>query len=156
MVRGAANAINWYTEALGASEVIRLEDPSGHIMHAEISIGGWPVMLADEFPDEGYVGPQTLGGSPVLLLLYVDDVDVVFSQALAHGAVEKQPVSDQFDGDRRGSLVDPFGHVWLLASRLEELSTDDIKERFARLTCDESTRTMPVTSSGYLEAKSRT
>lgn len=133
MVRGAAAAIKWYAEALGASEVLRLEDASGHIMHAEIRIGDSPVMLADEFPDEGYVAPQTLGGSPVLLLVYVDDVDAVFERAIASGAVEKKPVSDQFDGDRRGSLVDPFGHIWLLASRLEEVSVDDMKKRFAKL-----------------------
>lgn len=133
MVRGAAEAIKWYSEAFRASELLRLADPSGNIMHAEIRIGDSPVMLADEFPDEGFVGPQTLGGSSVLLLVYVDDVDATFRQAIGCGAIEKKPVSNQFDGDRRGTLIDPFGHVWMLASRLEEVSVNDMKERFAKL-----------------------
>lgn len=133
MVRGAAEAIKWYTQAFGASERLRLEDPSGTIMHAEIRMGDSPVMLADEFPDDGHVGPQTLGGSPVLLLVYVDDVDAVFQRAIGYGAVERKPVSHQFDGDRRGTLVDPFGHVWLLASRVEEVSASEMNERFKNL-----------------------
>ncbi len=130
IVRGASKAIEWYTKALGAIECIRLADQSGHVMHAEIRIGESPLMLADEFPTEGYASPETIGGSPVLLLVYVDDVDTIFERAIRLGATERKAVSDQFDGDRRGTLVDPFGHVWLLATRREDVSLEDIKQRF--------------------------
>jgi len=133
IVRGAASAIEWYRDAFGATEHVRLADASGHVMHAEIRIGDSPVMLADEFPDEGFMSPETVGGSPVLLLVYVEDVDLIFGRAIGLGAVEKKAVSDQFDGDRRGTLVDPFGHTWLLASRLEDVSADDLKDRFSEL-----------------------
>jgi PhnB protein len=138
IVRGASNAIEWYIKAFGAVEYVRLADSSGHVMHAEIRVGESPVMLADEFPDEGYVSPHTLGGSAVLLLLYVIDVDKVFGQAIALGAVERRAVSDQFDGDRRGTLLDPFGHIWLLASRREKVSVSDMKERFSKLMSTQS------------------
>ena len=133
IVREAAKAIEWYTNAFGAEEYIRLADAAGHVMHAEIRIGNSPVMLADEFPEEGFTSPETVGGSPVLLLVYVNDVDHTFERAIDLGAVEKKAVSDQFDGDRRGTLVDPFGHIWLLASRVEDVSADDLKVRFSEL-----------------------
>ena len=133
IVRGAAKAIEWYTNAFGAEEYVRLADSSGHVMHAEIRIGESPLMLADEFPDEGFSSPDTIGGSPVLLLLYVENVDEVFERAIRMGALARKAVSDQFDGDRRGTLSDPFGHTWLLASRLENLSASTMKERFNEL-----------------------
>jgi PhnB protein len=102
-------------------------------MHAEINIGSAPIMLADEFPDMGYLSPQSLGGSPVSLMLYVADVDAQFAQALAAGAKESLAVSDQFDGDRRGTLIDPFGHVWLLATRKEDISKEEMRQRFEAL-----------------------
>lgn len=133
IVRGASEAIDWYSRAFGAVEHVRLVDSSGHVMHAEIRIGKSPLMLADEFPDAGYLSPQTIGGSAVLILVFVEDVDAVFERAISAGAVEKRAVSDEFDGDRRGTLVDPFGHVWILGSRREEISVGTLKERFAKL-----------------------
>lgn len=133
IVQGAAKAINWYQEALGASVVVRLADPSDKIMHAEIAVNGSSVMLADEFPDMGYLSPSSLGGSAVSVLLYVDDVDATFAQGLALGAEELMPVSDQFDGDRRGTLKDPFGHVWLLATSKEQVSSDELRSRFDKM-----------------------
>lgn len=90
-------------------------------------------MLADEFPDMGYRSPQSLGGSPVSVLLYVEDVDVLFSQAVAAGARETMAVADQFDGDRRGTLTDPFGHVWLLATKKEDISLEEMRKRFEEI-----------------------
>ena len=133
IVRGAANAIEWYKDAFGATEYVRLADASGQVMHAEIRIGDSPIMLGDEFPDEGFRSPETVGGSPVILLVYVENVDSVFGRAIELGAVEQMAVSDQFDGDRRGTLIDPYGHIWMLASRLEEVSADDLQERFTKL-----------------------
>jgi PhnB protein len=130
IVNGAAEAIAFYKKAFGATEVMRLADSTGKIMHAELLINQSPVMLADEFPDMGYRSPQSLGGSPVSLLLYVTDVDTQFAQAIAAGAKETSPIADQFDGDRRGTATDPFGHVWLLATRKENISKEEMLRRF--------------------------
>lgn len=130
IAQDAARAIEFYKLALGATEVIRLADPSGKVMHAELRIGDAPIMLADEFPEMGYRSPTSLGGSPVSMLLYVEDVDAVFAQAKAAGAIETMPVADQFDGDRRGTLTDPFGHVWLVASKKEIVSLEEMRSRF--------------------------
>jgi len=130
IVNNAASAIDFYKAAFGAREVVRLADPSGKIMHAEIRIGDSPLMVADEFPDMGYRSPQSLGGSPVSVLLYVEDVDALFNRALAAGAKETMAVADQFDGDRRGTLTDPFGHVWLLATKKEDISLEEMRKRF--------------------------
>jgi PhnB protein len=112
---------------------VRLADSNGKIMHAEIRIGNSTLMLADEFPDMGYRSPKSFGGSPVSLLLYVEDVDVFFAKAIAGGATETQAVADQFDGDRRGTLTDPFGHVWLLATKQENVSYEEMRNRFAKV-----------------------
>jgi PhnB protein len=133
IVAGASDAIEWYSRAFGAVEHVRLADSSGRVMHAEIRVNQSPLLLADEFPDMGYVSPRTLGGSPVLMLIFVDDVDSAFERAISMGAVEKRAVRDEFDGDRRGTLIDPFGHVWILATRQEEVSVDTMKDRFAKL-----------------------
>ncbi|QPF74728.1 VOC family protein [Roseateles sp. DAIF2] len=133
IVSDAARAIEFYQRAFGATEFVRLADPSGKVMHAELRIGASPVMLADEFPDMGYRSPQTLGGSPVSLLLYVEDVDAVFAQAVAAGGKETMAVADQFDGDRRGTLTDPFGHVWLLASKKEDITPEEMRSRFEKM-----------------------
>jgi PhnB protein len=130
IVRGATDAIEFYKKALGATEVVRLADPSGKVMHAELLINHSRFMLADEFPDMGYRSPQSYGGSPVSFLLYVGDVDAQFAQMIAAGAKETMAVADQFDGDRRGTVTDPFGHVWLLASRKEEISKEEMRRRF--------------------------
>jgi predicted thioesterase/uncharacterized glyoxalase superfamily protein PhnB len=130
IVSSGADAISFYSQAFGAIELVRLADSSGKVMHAELQIDETRVMLADEFPDMGYVSPLALGGSPVSLLLYVADVDARFALALAAGATGTLPVADQFDGDRRGTLTDPFGHVWLLASKLEDISLQEMQRRF--------------------------
>ena len=133
IVGDAASAIEFYKVAFGATEIVRLADPSGKVMHAEIRIGNSPLMLADEFPDMGYRSPQSLGGSPVSVLLYVEDVDALFNQAIAAGAKETMAVADQFDGDRRGTLTDPFGHVWLLATKKENVSPEEMQKRFEKM-----------------------
>ena len=133
IIKGAAVALEFYAAAFAATELVRLDDGNGKIMHAEISIGDALLMLADEFPDMGYRGPQSLGGSSVSIHLYVEDVDAIFARAVELGATVAMPVADQFDGDRRGTLIDPFGHVWLLATRKEDVSYDELRIRFAKM-----------------------
>ena len=133
IVRNGAEAIEFYKKAFNAVELMRFPGPGGKIMHAEVKIGDSPVMLADEMPDEGHVGPQTLGGVSVSMMLYVEDVDKQFAQAVTAGATVKRPVQDQFYGDRNGILVDPFGHVWTLGTHKEDLSMDEVKKRMAKL-----------------------
>jgi PhnB protein len=133
IVSPAAQAIAFYARALGATEVVRLAQPDGKIAHAELRVAGAAVMLADEHLDEGYAGPLRLGGSPVSLYLRVDDVDVVHARALAAGARERQAPADHFDGDRRSTLVDPFGHVWSIATRKHDVSPDELVRRFGEL-----------------------
>lgn len=133
IVSNAAQAIGFYKDAFSAIELVRLADPNGKVMHAEMRIGSAPLMLADEFPEMGYRSPTSLGGSPVSMLLYVEDVDAFFARAIAGGAIENMPVTDQFDGDRRGTLTDPYGHVWLLATKKEEVSYAEMKSRFAKM-----------------------
>ncbi len=129
IIQGAAKAIEFYKQAFGATELMRLDAPGGTIGHAEIKIGDSPIMLADEHPEMGYRSPQALGGTPVSLMLYVEGVDAMFAQALAAGATIQRPVQDQFYGDRSGTLVDPFGHVWTIATHTEDLSPDEITAR---------------------------
>jgi PhnB protein len=131
-VDDGARAIAFYKEAFGATEVMRMPGPGGKIGHAEIRIGDSRIMLADEYPDMGFRSPKAYGGSPVGLHLYVEDVDDVARQAIAAGAKELRPVKDQFYGDRTGSLEDPFGHVWHIATRKEDLSPDELKRRAAQ------------------------
>ena len=138
MVRDAARAIAFYRTAFGAQEVMRLAAPNGSIAHAEVKIGDSHVMLADEVPDRGFVGPQSLGGAGVSLLLYVDDVDATFAQAVAAGATVRRPLADQFYGDRVGTLVDPFGHVWSIATHREDVSADEMQRRMAAMTADKA------------------
>jgi PhnB protein len=133
IVTAAASAIELYKKAFGATETVRLADPAGRVMHAEIRIGSSSLMLADEFPEMGYRSPHSLGGSPVSILLYVEDVDALFRQAVAAGGTQTMAVADQFDGDRRGTLTDPFGHVWLLASRKADVSLEQLRKRFEEM-----------------------
>lgn len=129
IVHQAAEAIDFYKRAFGASELMRLVAPNGAVGHAEVKIGDSPIMLADESPDESFRGPHSLGGSAVSILLYVEDVDTLFDRAIAAGAKALRPVTDQFYGDRAGTLKDPFGHVWTLATHKEDLSPTEINER---------------------------
>jgi PhnB protein len=129
IIRGAADAIEFYQKAFGATELFRFPAPDGKIGHAEIKIGDSPIMLADEYPEMGYKGPQSLGGSPVSLMIYVDDVDTVFDRAVAAGASVKEAVSDKFYGDRIGTLTDPFGHVWHVSTHKEDVSVEEVERR---------------------------
>ena len=129
IVNGAADALEYYKKAFGATELFRMPAPEGKIGHAEIKIGDSPIMLADEFPEMGYKSPQSLGGSPVSIMIYVDDVDTTFSQAVAAGGKEQRPVKDQFYGDRSGTLEDPFGHVWHVATHKEDIAPDEMERR---------------------------
>ena len=129
IVRGGSDAIEFYTKAFGAVELFRFPAPGGKIGHAEIKIGDSPIMLADEYPEMGYNGPQSIGGSPVSLMIYVEDVDTVFNRAVDSGATVKEAVQDKFYGDRAGTVVDPFGHVWHLATHKEDISMDEMERR---------------------------
>jgi PhnB protein len=129
IIGGAADAIEFYKKAFGAKELFRFPAPDGKIGHAEIKIGDSPIMLADEFPEMGYKGPQTLGGSPVSIMIYVDDVDTVFNRAVEAGATVKEAVSDKFYGDRMGTLTDPFGHRWHVATHKEDVSPEEMERR---------------------------
>ena len=129
IISGAADAIDYYQKAFGAIELMRMPAPGGKIGHAEIKIGDSPIMLADEFPEMGYKSPQTLGGSPVSIMIYVADVDAVFKQAIAAGGKEQRPVKDQFYGDRMGTLEDPFGHVWHVATHKEDVPAEEMERR---------------------------
>jgi PhnB protein len=129
IIRGAAAAIEFYTKAFGAVELFRFPAPDGKIGHAEIKVGDSPIMLADEYPDMGYNGPQSLGGSPVSLMIYVADVDAVFNQAVAMGATVKEGLQDKFYGDRMGTVIDPFGHRWHLATHKEDVSVEEMQRR---------------------------
>ena len=128
-VQGASAAIDFYTKAFGATEVLRLAGPDGKLGHAEIQIGDSRVMLADEFPPMNFRAPRTVGGTPVHIHLYVQDVDAIYARALAAGAKTLRPIADQFYGDRSVSLEDPFGHVWHVASRKEDLTLEEIARR---------------------------
>jgi PhnB protein len=130
IVDGAAEAIRWYGEALGAVEVLRL--PMGDkVGHAEIRIGNSHVMLSDEWPDYGKLGPKARGGATSGLNVYLEDVDAAFARALAAGASVERPVEDQFYGDRSGTIVDPFGHSWTLSTHIADLSEEEIQQRMA-------------------------
>lgn len=131
IVNGAAEAIRWYGDALGAKEVLRL--PMGDkIGHAEIRIGDSHVMLSDEWPDHGKLGPKARGGATSSLMIYLEDVDAAFGRAIAAGAAVERPVEDQFYGDRAGTIIDPFGHSWTLATHVEDLSEEEIQQRMAQ------------------------
>jgi PhnB protein len=129
IVKGAAEAIEFYQRAFGATELMRMADPKGRVGHAEIRIGDSVIMLADEYPEMGHRGPRSLGGSSVSILLYLEDVDTVFERALKAGARAQRPVQNQFYGDRSGTLEDPFGHVWTIATHVEDVPEEELKRR---------------------------
>jgi PhnB protein len=131
IVRNARDAIEFYNKAFAAETLMVMDMPGGGVAHAEIKIGDSPVMLADEMPAMGCVGPETLGGSGVGVMLYVDDVDAMFANAIACGGTEVQPVTDQFYGDRSGTLKDPFGHKWTISTHKEDLTEQQLNERMA-------------------------
>jgi len=131
--RDAARAIDFYKRAFAAVETMRLADAQGRIGHAELLICGAPIMLSDENPDFGAISPQTLNGTSVAIHLYVEDADAIFNRAVAAGAIAVRPLRDEFYGDRTGTLVDPFGHRWFVASRIEEVSPEEMKKRYEAL-----------------------
>ena len=128
---GASDAIAFYKKALGTEEVMRLADPSGRVHHAEISIGDSRIMLADEHPELQALSPKTVGGSPVSIHLYVEDIDAAVERAVAAGARLVRPVDDQFYGDRTGGIEDPFGYRWFIATRKEDLTMEEVRRRAA-------------------------
>ena len=133
VVKEATRAIDFYKAAFGAKELVCMPGPNGKVMHAELKIGNSPIMLADESPEMCSVSPQSLGGTPVGIVLYVEDVDGRFNQAVAAGATVVRPVEDQFYGDRSGTVLDPFGHKWTINTHKEDLTGEEIGKRFAAM-----------------------
>jgi PhnB protein len=131
VVRGGAEAIEFYKKAFNATEIDRMLAPGGKLGHAEIQIGNSRLMLSDEMPEMGAKAPETLGGSPVGICLYVEDADAIFKQALAAGAKEERPMKDQFYGDRSGTVRDPFGHQWTISTHIEDVSPEEMGRRMA-------------------------
>ncbi|MFJ8011387.1 VOC family protein [Streptomyces sp. NPDC096339] len=128
-IDGAAAAIDFYVSVLGARERMRMSAPGGRIGHAELELGNSLIMLADEYPGMDFRSPAAVGGTPVTLHVYVEDVDAVFAKALARGATELRPVKDEFYGDRTGQFKDPFGHRWNVASHIEDVQPDEMRRR---------------------------
>ncbi len=129
IVGDAASALEFYRKAFGASELVRVPGPQGRIGHAEIKIGDSVIMLADEYPEMDARSPQSFGGSPVSIHLYVEDVDELAERAIGAGATVMRPVKDQFYGDRSGTVADPFGHVWHIATHKEDLTPAELHKR---------------------------
>ena len=127
---GASDAIAFYTNVLGANERLRLDD-GGKVGHAELELDGSLIMISDEYPEIGVVGPKTLGGTAVSLNVYVEDVDATFAAALAAGATELRPVTEQFYGDRAGQFLDPWGHRWGVSTRIEDVDQEEMARRAA-------------------------
>lgn len=132
-IRNAAKAIEFYKKALGATELFRMPTEDGKIAHAEIQIGNSRVMLADEFPDMGHMGPETRGGTTVSFMVYVEDCDAVAKQALGAGMTEKRKMQNHFYGDRSGTYQDPFGHVWTIGTHVEDVSPEETERRAKEL-----------------------
>jgi PhnB protein len=133
IIRDATRALEFYKKAFGATELMRFPAPGGKIGHAEIKIGEGVVMLADESPEMGHKSPQTLGDTAVTLMFYVSDVDAQFAKAVAAGGTVKQPLKDQFYGDRSGTITDPFGHIWTIATHKEDVSPEEMQRRMAAM-----------------------
>jgi PhnB protein len=129
ILKDAAQAIDFYKRAFGATELMRFPAPGGRVGHAEVKIGDSHIMLADEFPEQGCKSPTSLGGTPVSIMLCVNDVDAIAAQAVSAGGKLTRPVTDQFYGDRMGTLEDPFGHVWHIATHKEDVPPDEMERR---------------------------
>jgi PhnB protein len=133
VVDGAAKAIDFYKRAFGATELMRMPGPGDTIPHAEIKVGDSVVMLCDPMKEMGHKTPKTLGGTPVTMLVYVEDVDATVQGALQAGAQEFRPVEDQFWGDRMGGVTDPFGHQWMIATHIEDVSPEEMERRMGAM-----------------------
>lgn len=127
IIRDAERALAFYQSVFDAKVVLHLKYPDGKVAHAEIAIGEGHVMLSEELPEQGFRGPLSFGGTPVSLLVYVKDVDATFEKAIAAGAETRHPVADQFYGDRSGTIVDPFGHVWSIATHVKDMSNEEMQ-----------------------------
>jgi len=125
---GASEAIEFYKKAFNATETSRMPGPNGRLMHAQIRIGDSPIMVVDEMPEHGALGPKSLNGSPVTIHLYVDDADAVAAQAIRVGAKSRMPVTDMFWGDRYGQIEDPFGHRWSIATHVRDVTPEDMHQ----------------------------
>ena len=132
-IRNAAAALDFYKKAFGADELFRVAAPDGKVGHAEIRIGDSSIMLSDEFPEMGANSPQSLGGSPVMIHLYVENVDALVDRAINAGGRLDRPVADQFYGDRGGMVTDPFGHKWWIATHVEDVPPDELEQRAAAM-----------------------
>lgn len=129
VIKGAAAAIDFYRTAFNATEVMRMPMPDGRIGHAELRMGDSVVMLADESPEAEAISPSTLGGTTVGLMIYVEDADSIFNKAISMGAKVKKPMATQFYGDRNGTIEDPFGHKWTIATHVEDVTPEEMKRR---------------------------
>jgi PhnB protein len=136
IVDGAADAIEFYKSILGAGERFRMDGPDGRIGHAELQFGDSVVMLADAYPDMDIRDPRAVGGTPVSMMVYVEDVDRTFAAALAAGAKELRPVEDKFYGDRAGTFEDPFGHHWNVTTHVEDVSSEEMEKRAAQFSAE--------------------
>lgn len=132
-VDGAAAAIDFLVEVFGATERMRVPMPNGQIGHAEVSIGDGLIMLSDEYPEMGVIGPKTIGGTAVTVMVYVEDSDATFAKAIAAGATVERPVETHFYGDRSGQFIDPFGHRWNVTTNVEDVPPDELARRSAEM-----------------------
>lgn len=127
IIKDAAEAITFYKKAFGATELMRITDANGKVRHAEIKIGDSPIMIVDEFPEYPIMqSPKSLGGATMHIFLYVDDVDALFAQAIDAGAKELEPVENHVEGDRRGGVMDPFGHIWWIATHIKDVPLEEL------------------------------
>ena len=131
VIKGAADAIEYYKKVFGATETVRMPGPGGAIMHAEVKIGNSMLMLADENPERGHLSPKTLGGPGVSIMLYTDDVDATFRKAVDTGSKSEQPPMDMFWGDRMANITDPFGHKWAIATHTKDVSPQEMEKAMA-------------------------
>ena len=131
VIKGAGEAIDFYVKAFGAVEVVRMPGPGGSVMHGEVRIGDSMLMLSDEFPDWGQLGPVSRGGATGSVMLYVEDCDAAFLRAVDAGCTPKMPPTDEFWGDRFAKVADPFGHEWAIATHVEDVSPEEMQRRMA-------------------------
>jgi PhnB protein len=131
VIDGAGPAIDFYRDVLDATERMRMDGPDGKVGHAELQIGESVFFVADEFPEMGFVGPKKIGGTPVTLMVFVEDVDATFARATKAGAKVTRPIENQFYGDRSGEFEDPFGHRWSIATHVEDVPPDEMAKRAA-------------------------
>ncbi len=129
IVRGADEAVKFYQHIFGAKEILRIDAPGGKVGHSELAIGDMKIFLADECPEGEFLGPLSIGGTAISLVVYVEDVDTVFERAVEHGSKAIRPVADQFYGDRSGSIQDPFGHIWNIATHQQDMTHDEMRDR---------------------------